>query len=108
MSRHPLRDLIASRVAQREADLIPLPKYMLAVTISANTLNELHQAVDQLSIDFLTEWRDREQVDSTDGRTSVVLDVTSPSQTPERYAEQLTAWSAKRRADRTDGSSDVR
>ena len=91
--RNPLRDLIATRVAQRDEDLIPLPKYMLAASISANTLAELHSALDQLSLDFATEWAEREHLDSTDGRTSVVLDVTSAEQTPERYAEQLAAWS---------------
>ncbi|GAB6856484.1 hypothetical protein [Microbacterium xylanilyticum] len=104
---HPLRDLIANRVAQRDEDLIPLPKYMLAVTIAANTLDELHNAVDQLSLDFMTEWRDREQIESTDGRMSVVLDVTSQHQTPERYAEQLAAWSSQRRTNRTIGAPGI-
>lgn len=92
-----LRDMIANRVAQRDEDLIPLPKYMLAVSISANSLAELHQRVDQLAVDFITEWSDREHIDSTDGMTSVVLDVTSGHQTPERYAEQLQAWADNRK-----------
>lgn len=103
---NPLRDLIARRVALRDEDLIPLPKYMLAVTISANTLDELHHAVDQLATDFAVGWRDREEVDSTDGRTSVVLDVTSRTQTPDRYAEELAAWSDARRAIRPNVAPD--
>lgn len=100
-----LRDLIATRVARRDESLIPLPKYMLAVSINANTLEELHKAIDQLGLDFITEWRERELIDSTDGTTSVLLDVTSPTQTPERYAEQLAAWRGKRRTNQSDGDS---
>jgi hypothetical protein len=88
----PLANLIRDRVEARDEANIPIPKYMLAVIVYGNTREEIDSAIDQLSIDMQIDYRDRDQIDATDGRTSVRLDLTNAQQTPERYAEQLAAW----------------
>lgn len=98
MSTHPLADLIANRVSNRDAANIPIPKYMLVVTIDANTIEELHSSVEQFAADMAVDWPGREFIDSTSGQMSVRLDRTNAEQTPERYAEQLRDWSSTRKS----------
>lgn len=105
---NPLADLIAARVSRRDAQNIPVPKYMLAMTISAITLDELHQQVDEFATDMATDWAEYEQLDATGGGSaSVHLDVTNREQTPERYAEQLTAWRNERRSRKSGGTDET-
>lgn len=98
MADNPLADLIAGHVARRRVQNLPVPKYMLAVSIDANTLDELQQAVEQFAVDMAVDWLDREQIDSTDGRIGVRLEVTDAEQTPDRYAAALRRWSRDHRS----------
>lgn len=99
MHSHPLADLIATRRLNRATQNLPMPKYMLAVTIDANTLDELQSAVEQFAVVMAVDWLNREEIDSTDGRTGVRLEVTNADQTPELYAAALQAWSRNRTSD---------
>ena len=89
---NPIENLITESVRKRESDSIPVPKYMLVAMIHANSLDDLHAAVDQFAIDMEVEWAEREQIDATDGTTTVRMEVTNSVQTPELYEEQLTMW----------------
>ena len=95
---NPLTEMVDGVMGRREGNAIPLPKYTLAVMITGNTREEVASAVRQLDTDFAIDWRDRDQIDSTDGRTSVWLEVTDANQTPEKYAQQLSAWREEERS----------
>ena len=95
---NPLEDLIGTMAANHIAADFPLPRFALAVLITGNTRDEIDSAVDQLGIDLALDWPERTSIDSISGRASVRLVETSPTQTPELYDEQLTAWGRAHRS----------
>lgn len=97
MPENPLTTLIAETVARRDEANIPIPKYTLAVLIHANSLEDVRREVAQLETDLVVDYAGRDHIDSNSGRLSFRLDMTNPSQTQERYDEQLLGWSDARR-----------
>lgn len=102
---NPLAALISTNVSRRDAQNIPVPKYMLAVLIHANSLDDIQREVAMLETDLITEYAGREHIDANSGRLSFRLDLTHPGQTQEMYDEQLRIWSEKRRASSDSGAS---
>lgn len=74
----------------------PVAKYKLTVTIRGNTHAEI---VDELltmtngGYLLASDYETRDSFDSWGGRDHMVLEHTNPDQTPERYREELKAWS---------------
>lgn len=83
---------------QTDPNQPPVTKYVATIRLRANTHEELRELVQSLDRNWWhhhVDYGQRDQVDSTDGRTSVALRHTNPEQTPERYLEELHAWSAR-------------
>lgn len=89
---NPLKEMIAASVERKREQGIPIPKYTFAVLVTGNSRQEIASAISRLETDMAIDWCDRDQIDSRDGTTSVVLEHTSPEQTPEKYADELAGW----------------
>lgn len=79
----------------------PVTKYEATITLHANSHEELAELVHSLDVNWYhhhTKYAERDEIDSTDGRTSVRLRHTNPDQTAECYLEELHAWARTRRA----------
>ena len=98
MSGHPLKDAIATSVAHKAELHIPIPKYTVLVSLTGNTRDEINRLIHSLYMNWDYEYGDRDEIDSTDGTTTILMQHTNPDQTPERYTEQLLAWRDERRS----------
>ena len=91
---------LLERVEENRAAGLPIARYTLVVEITANSHEELAQRVHGLDINWChhyTQFEGRDEIDSTDGTTSVLLVQTNPGQTPESYHDELMSWSEQRR-----------
>lgn len=100
MMSNPLKEMIAASVERKREQGIPIPKYTFAVLVTGNSRQEIASAISRLETDMAMDWRDRDQIDSMDGTTSVVMEHTSPEQTPKRYMKELMDWRDRQRAER--------
>lgn len=97
---NPLKEMIAASVERKREQGIPIPKYTFAVLVTGNSRQEIASAISRLETDMAIDWRERDQIDSMDGTTAVVMEHTNPVQTPEQYTDALMAW---RRGNRGSG-----
>jgi hypothetical protein len=89
-----------AKIEQNRIDGLPVAKYTLVVEITANSHEELADRIHGLDMNWYhhhSQYAERDEIDSTDGTTSVLLVHSNPTQTPESYREELTAWSGARR-----------
>ncbi len=100
MTDHPLADAIERGVTWCDENNVPVPKYTLVVKITANSREEVSNRVRSLDVNWDYEYRERDEIDSTDGTTTVLMRHTNPTQTPHDYAEALSEWRKARRAER--------
>lgn len=89
-------------ISSLEDILPPVPKYTLDVTITANSKEELLDRVHGLDVNS-GYYLERDELESTDGTTSIKLTHTKPDQTPEAYKAELMEWARARRAIRRAG-----
>lgn len=97
MMGNPLDDMIEDSLEGRLAQRMPIPKYTVAVKITGNSREDVASAIRRLDTDWAIEWGERDEIDSTDGTTSVLMRHTNPEQTPEKYTDELMAWRERRR-----------
>lgn len=97
---HFIKEAVEAQDAHKLASGLPRAKYTLVVEMTANSHEELADMVHGLEVNWwhhYSQYGERDAFDSTDGRTSVLLDHTNPEQTPETYSAELSAWAERRR-----------
>jgi len=85
------------------SDQPPTTRYRFELTIDGNTLEEVERELAQLANSgFLldSDYGRRDEWHMVSGRATRIMHHINPDMTPERYAAELDAWSADRRAPR--------
>lgn len=78
----------------------PVTKYKFTAVIRGNTHAEIVDELVTLTRGgylLASDYEKRDEFDSYGGRDHITLEHTNPEQTPERYAEELEAWSVDRK-----------
>ncbi len=78
----------------------PVAKYKLTIEFTGNSHEELEtEILYYQNGGYLldSDYHKRDQFDVLGGRKTTRLEHTNPEMTPERYDEELQAWSANRR-----------
>lgn len=81
----------------------PTPRYRLELTIEGNTLEEVERELEGLANGgflFDSDYGRRDEWHMVSGRATRIMHHDNPDMTPERYAAELDAWSAERKATR--------
>lgn len=86
---------VAEEVAANMARGLPVTRFTAVIELRANSHAELEMLVHALGNNWhhhYSQYHEALERDSTDGKTSVFFTETNPGQTPEKYHDQLMAW----------------
>ena len=104
MTFHPLDSAISAGVRACDELGAPVPKYTVVVEIIGNSREEILKRIRSLDTNWDYEYCERDEIDSTDGTTTIRMRHTNPAQTPEEYYQALMAWASARRVARRASS----